>query len=780
MDTVTAGSAYSFTPTVANTRTGSTLKFWIANKPSWAAFNTSTGALTGTPGSSQSGSYAGIVINASDRNASASLPAFSITVSPAPPLPTVTSPAQGQAHVVVPAESSAQFSQANATWSLAPGSAGTITPSGLYTAPAHVDPVRVVNGVQILPTDHIYYAKITNLPLIPNEATILSVMHANPGPYVGSGVSLIPYFHTDVLDDSIPSIPMTFLYTGKGSVISFNGQYQFMSGNDPESPYVGVSGEFIENGTYLSYRAPEDRHIFGTNRDSGISYEVYNSHPPGSDSRNPATNAVSGSYYGLTVNPYTIGPATVAGGQLLSAGLITADEIRTHKIHHVSFFTLPNGTIAGGSKCGNPPAVVQCFIWPATARAYAGGSYVPYGARFRLKASVDTVNNPATGKPFSPEAQAVFQAWKDYGVMLSDGGINGQNEIDVDVLEDHALGIPLLWEVNHSKATDGLKVGDWTHWDVVDESSLELPGGALSGRVNQANHYVHPVFATAIATDKTSHAQTAHPIILQGVTVGVPHSVETIQSGMRVQMESWVRGTLNPNVHWTMSPALGTLTSAGLYTAPAATSPQSTLMTVTSAADPQASTTVRVTVFPAGGVYMRMAPAGSPYGATPYTDTEGHVWQTEFTGRIGYTQPNNYLQYGTGGSAPGTKWPANLTDWPIWQWRERPYGVDMYFRIQVPNGAYTVTLYNGIGGVRGTLAPHVSEFAIECMGKIIDPDYDLSVKAGGKTGVPLTYTMTANVTNGVLTFAERRLFVGTESSGPTPALGLNAFSIVPK
>ena len=45
---VTAGSAYSFTPTASDPN-GNTLTFSISNKPAWASFNTSTGRLSGTP-----------------------------------------------------------------------------------------------------------------------------------------------------------------------------------------------------------------------------------------------------------------------------------------------------------------------------------------------------------------------------------------------------------------------------------------------------------------------------------------------------------------------------------------------------------------------------------------------------------------------------------------------------------------------------------------------------------------------------------------------------------
>ena len=46
--TVTVGAAYAFTPT-ASDPDGGTLTFAIANRPSWATFNATTGRLAGTP-----------------------------------------------------------------------------------------------------------------------------------------------------------------------------------------------------------------------------------------------------------------------------------------------------------------------------------------------------------------------------------------------------------------------------------------------------------------------------------------------------------------------------------------------------------------------------------------------------------------------------------------------------------------------------------------------------------------------------------------------------------
>jgi len=75
----TVGVAYSFKPSASDAN-GDSLTFSIANRPSWASFNTSTGQLSGTPSASHAGTYSNIVISVSDGKASVSLPAFSISV----------------------------------------------------------------------------------------------------------------------------------------------------------------------------------------------------------------------------------------------------------------------------------------------------------------------------------------------------------------------------------------------------------------------------------------------------------------------------------------------------------------------------------------------------------------------------------------------------------------------------------------------------------------------------------------------------------------------------
>ena len=86
---VEAGQNYNFQPTASDAE-NNTLSFSIDNKPGWAAFNTSTGALTGTPATRNVGTFAQIEIKVSDGTATVAMPRFSITVmtpatSPTPP-----------------------------------------------------------------------------------------------------------------------------------------------------------------------------------------------------------------------------------------------------------------------------------------------------------------------------------------------------------------------------------------------------------------------------------------------------------------------------------------------------------------------------------------------------------------------------------------------------------------------------------------------------------------------------------------------------------------------
>jgi hypothetical protein len=84
------GQKYTFQPTVS--AGAGAVTFQIQGKPAWAAFNATTGALTGTPAASNVGTSANITISGTNAGGSSSIGPFSIVVKAAP-----ASPATGSA-----------------------------------------------------------------------------------------------------------------------------------------------------------------------------------------------------------------------------------------------------------------------------------------------------------------------------------------------------------------------------------------------------------------------------------------------------------------------------------------------------------------------------------------------------------------------------------------------------------------------------------------------------------------------------------------------------------
>jgi len=89
--TATVGVAYNFTP-VGDDLDDDNLSFTIQNRPSWATFTAATGQLSGTPTTANIGTTNAVTITVTDGVASATLPAFNLTVQAAPTTPPANRP----------------------------------------------------------------------------------------------------------------------------------------------------------------------------------------------------------------------------------------------------------------------------------------------------------------------------------------------------------------------------------------------------------------------------------------------------------------------------------------------------------------------------------------------------------------------------------------------------------------------------------------------------------------------------------------------------------------
>ncbi len=240
---VIAGQPYSFQPT-ASDPASKTLTFSIANVPSWATFSASSGTLKGTPSAAQTGTYSGIVITASNGASSASLNAFTITVTAPAALdaPVIggspaTSVVAGQTYSFRPAASDPQGKALTFTivnrpvWATFNTSTGQLsgTPTAAQTGSYPNIAISVSNGTSSagLPAFSIVVSK----PTIPGNPTI----SGSPATSVVAGMN---YLFTPTTTDPSGG-GLTFSIKNAPAWASFNSATGELSGT-PTDADVGT------------------------------------------------------------------------------------------------------------------------------------------------------------------------------------------------------------------------------------------------------------------------------------------------------------------------------------------------------------------------------------------------------------------------------------------------------------------------------------------------------------------------------------------------------------
>ena len=125
------------------------------------------------------------------------------------------------------------------------------------------------------------------------------------------------------------------------------------------------------------------------------------------------------------------------------------------------------------------------------------------------------------------------------------------------------------------------------------------------------------------------------------VTVTVSPASASLSSSQSQQFTATETGTSNTNVTWSLNPAVGTISAAGLYTAPASvTSAQTVTVTATSSASPGISATATVTT---------IAESGSSTGKTYYLATAAAGGKDSNSGLLAtapWLTPNHALNCG--------------------------------------------------------------------------------------------------------------------------------------
>ncbi len=171
---VTAGQSYSFTP-AASDADGNALTFSIANRPSWATFNSGTGRLSGTPTAAQAGTYANIQIRVTDSLATTSLPAFQIVVDSGNRAPVIsgspaTSIVEGQAYSFTPTASDPDGNALTFSIANRPSWATFSTTTGRLSGTPGAGTVGNYANIQISVSDNVQQASLSPFAISVQQA----------------------------------------------------------------------------------------------------------------------------------------------------------------------------------------------------------------------------------------------------------------------------------------------------------------------------------------------------------------------------------------------------------------------------------------------------------------------------------------------------------------------------------------------------------------------------------------------------------------------------------
>lgn len=620
----------------------------------------------------------------------------------------------------------AQFSSTDTvTWSLVAGSSGSISGTGLYTAPSSIPVKNLIAGCPALPNDHIYNTRIDNLPVDVNSSSRIYTLGGGGTNYVSFEVS----FPENVMNNATPIINMLFRYTTAN-----DGPFQL-----PPFPYMGM-----ENGAATTSHFETDHHVLGVNQDSCVFQEMYNFYSPGDNPDCAECNSTSGiKFNGMSYQlpDSDFGGSTDAAGMYINPLSMRYSELKSGAINHALRFTLSNGSEYSG------------ILWPATNFTSECGSLTscfPYGSRIRLKSTFDISS-------FSPTAQVILTALKRYGMFNADGGTSMAIQTNTDITLDTTT-------YNATKEIQLFNRISQFQFEQVDESSLMI--STASGHVNPLNAYVQPanfsrVVATKIADGTTSYVD----IGIQPVAVGTknipfpadPGTLWVMAGTPQIQIPFIVTGATTTTATCTMTPTVGSLTSGCLYTPPTTlTNTLSTAtVTITPTADASQALTLPLLIFPSDGIRINVGgqTAFNVSPIIPYVngnygpDVHGNFWWSDPIG----LPPWNEVD----GGFPQSSWPAGYPDIGLFYTLKAGHQ-DGSYSAMVPNGTYTLTI--GFGIDSGDGVPSQYKMSIDSQGQtLFGPAQMDTVIPGGATYTPGTVSFTVQVSNNQFYFALRQI-----------------------
>jgi len=468
-----------------------------------------------------------------------------------------------------------------------------------FACAANAQAPTIGGSCTVFPADNIWNTPVDQLPVAPNSSTYVNTIGATAGVHADFGAAF-----WDGGPNGMPFI------TVLGSQTKYPATIYYWQESEP-GPYAIPLDAPIEGGS----AATGDRHTISIDTNNCILYELYNAFPQSS-----SWKADSGAIYNLLLSNLRPSGWTSAdaAGLPIFPGLVRYDEIAAGEIRHALRFTVPQTR--------------QAYVWPARhfASSLTGSQYPPMGVRFRLRASFDISG-------YSPANQIILKALKKYGMMIADNGaswfITGAPDSrwndsdlhnlgavkgsDFEVVDVSALMISpdsgqarqaSAISVTVSPSSANVQVSTTKQFSATVNNSTNqgvtwtASAGAISaaGLFTAPSSVPSPATVTIQATSQadTSAKGTASVTITPPpppVTVTVSPSSASVQVSMTQQFSASVNNSSNQSVTWSVTGG-GSITTGGLYTAPASVPPGAVTVQATSVASPAATGSATVTV----------------------------------------------------------------------------------------------------------------------------------------------------------------------------------------
>ncbi|EHA1125584.1 tandem-95 repeat protein, partial [Vibrio navarrensis] len=238
-------SAYQFVPQASDNDPADTLTYSIANKPSWATFDTATGELFGTPSNSDVGTHAGIVISVSDGHVSASLPAFAITVNNVNDAPVISgSPAtqvnEDGSYLFTPQVSDVDSQAFTFSITNKPAWASFDAATGALSGTPSNDDVGTYAGIVITVSDGSATATLSTFSIVVNNVNDAPAISGTPALTVNEDST---YRFAPQTSD-VDSGSLSFSISNKPSWATFDSASGVLSGT-PANEHVGTTENIV-------------------------------------------------------------------------------------------------------------------------------------------------------------------------------------------------------------------------------------------------------------------------------------------------------------------------------------------------------------------------------------------------------------------------------------------------------------------------------------------------------------------------------------------------------